>query len=150
MILLVNKKANHEYAITKTYQAGVMLQGGEVKSLRHKSGSLNGSFVKVIGHEAFLLNAQITPYQYADNRDYDPKRTRKLLLKKHELVQLVELSAQKGLTLVPLSFELQGRHIKLNVGVGRGKKLFEKRAELKKRVVTREAERAIKDAVRIR
>lgn len=150
MILVLNKKAQHEYVIAKTYQAGVMLSGAEVKSLRQKSGSLHGSFVKVIGQEAFLLNAQISPYKYSDNREYDPKRTRKLLLKKKELLQLLEISTQKGMALVPLSFELRGKHIKLNIGVGRGKKLYEKRAELKRRALTREAERDSKTALRIR
>jgi SsrA-binding protein len=149
-MLLLNKKARHEYLIAKTFQAGVVLLGSEVKSLRLKSGSLNGSFVKVVGNEAFLLNAQISPYKYADNRDYDPKRTRKLLLKKKELIQLLEVSAQKGMALVPLSFELSGRNIKLNIGIGRGKKLYEKRAELKKRANTRDAEREVKAAIRVR
>src|SRR5690554_5566258 len=80
VILLTNKKATFEYEILRTLVAGVVLTGAEVKSLRHKSGSLTGSFVKVMGDEAFLLNAQISPYKFADNREYDPKRTRKLLL----------------------------------------------------------------------
>lgn len=144
MVLLVNKKATFEYEILQKFQAGVVLSGAEVKSLRHKSGSLAGSFVKIIGDEAYLLNAQISPYTFADNRDYDPKRTRKLLLKKKEIFQLLESSAQKGRTLVPLSFETVGRTIKLNFGVGRGKKLFEKRAQLREKDIAREVARDLK------
>jgi SsrA-binding protein len=150
MKLVINKKAHHDYTITHTYQAGVMLNGGEVKSLRKQSASLNGSFVKMMSGEAFLINAQITPYQYADNRDYDPKRTRKLLLKNKELQQLAEITDQKGLTLVPLSFELVGRNIKLNIGVGRGKKQFEKRSELRRKDIERDVAREMKDKVRLR
>jgi len=144
MVLLVNKKAHFEYEILHTYQAGVVLSGPEVKSLRGKSGSLTGSFVKIIGEEAFLLNAQISPYTYADNREYDPKRTRRLLLKKKEILLLLEVSAQKGSALVPLSFAAVGRVIKLNFGVGRGKKHFEKRAKLKERDLARDTARDLR------
>jgi SsrA-binding protein len=150
MILLINKKARFEYEILRQYQAGVVLSGAEAKSLRLKSGSLSGTFVKILGDQAYLLNSQITPYKYADNRDYDPKRTRKLLLHKKELIQLQEAMAQKGQTLVPLSFELVGRHIKLNVGIGRGKKQYERRAELRKKAVERDIAREVKEKVRLR
>ncbi len=144
MVLLVNKKATFEYEILQKFEAGVVLSGAEVKSLRNKSGSLTGSFVKIIGEEAFLLNAQISPYKYADNRDYDPKRTRKLLLKKKEILHLLESSSQKGNALVPLTFVASGRMIKLNFGVGRGKKQFEKRAKLKERDIARDTARDLK------
>jgi len=150
MILLVNKKARFEYEISQTYQAGVMLSGAEVKSLRNKSGSLTGSFVKILGDEAYLINAQITPYKYADNRDFDPKRTRKLLLRKKEIAQLLEATGQKGNTLVPLALELAGRNIKLSLGIGRGKKQYERRAELKKRANDRDIAREMKEKIRIR
>jgi SsrA-binding protein len=146
MLLLVNKKARHDYAISQTIQAGVVLTGAEVKSLRGKSGSLTGSFVKPLKNELFLIGAQITPYKFADNTDYDPKRTRKLLLKKREIADLIEASQQKGHTLVPLSFEAVGRMIKLNIGVGRGQQEFEKRDKLKKRALKREMQREIKQA----
>ncbi|HYD34947.1 MAG TPA: SsrA-binding protein SmpB [Vitreimonas sp.] len=150
MLLLLNKKARFDYTIAQTYQAGVILTGGEVKSLRNKSGSLTGSFVKVIGDELFLLNAQITPYKFADTREYDPKRTRKLLLKRKEIIQLKEWSEQKGAVLVPLSFEVAGRNIKLTLGVGRGKKQFEKRAELRRKDVERDVQREMKGKIRVR
>lgn len=145
MILLTNKKATHEYEIEKTYSAGIVLSGPEVKSLRNKSGSLNGSFIKTIGNELFLINAQITPYKFSDNTDYDPKRTRKLLVRRKEITALSSALEQKGRTLVPLKFELLGNKIKLQFGLGKGLKLHDKRAKLKKRTVERDIQRALKD-----
>lgn len=150
MILLVNRKARLEYDFVEQYVAGIVLSGGEVKSLRNKSGSFTGSYVKALGEELFLLNAQITPYPFADNRDYDPKRTRKLLLKKKEIQTLLEATRQKGLALIPLQFELLGKHIKLRFALGRGKKQFERRAELRKRDIERDIQREMKGKVRIR
>jgi SsrA-binding protein len=149
MVLLSNKKARLEFEILDTYTAGVVLTGGEVKSLRNKSGSFAGSYVKIVGNEAVLLNAQITPYPLADNRDYDPKRTRKLLLKKKEIEDLADKIATKGMSLVPLSFEVLGRHIKLKFGLARGKKQFERRAELKKRDQLRDIQHEMKNRVKI-
>ncbi len=150
MLLIQNKKARFEYEIKDTFEAGVVLSGAEVKSVRKKSGSLTGSFVKIIGDEAFLLNAQISPYAFADNRDYEPKRTRKLLLHRKEILKLSEAQAQKGAVLVPLALELHGQMIKLKLGVGRGKKQFEKRAVTKQRDVERDIRREMKDKIRIR
>lgn len=144
MILLSNKKAKFDYEISKTYTAGIVLSGAEVKSLRNKSGSLNGSFVKIIGSEAFLINAQITPYKFADNRDYDPKKTRKLLLKKKEIYQILEATQQKNWTVVPLSVDLVGNRIKLTLGLGKGRKQFEKRAKIKERDEKRKIAKMIK------
>lgn len=150
MKLLINKKATYDYAIVKTYQAGVVLTGAEVKSLRKQSGSLTGSYVKPVGGELFLLGAQISPYPFALNQDYDPKRTRKLLLKKKEIVGLIADLEKKGFSLVPLSFELVKNQIKLNIGLGKGKKEFEKRAELKRKAVQKDIDRHIKDRLYIK
>jgi SsrA-binding protein len=146
MKLVINKKATHEFDVHKTFTAGIVLTGPEVKSLRKKAASLKGSFVKPIGSELFLVGAQINPYSFADNREYDPTRSRKLLLKKKEINQLLEASSQKGWSLVPLSFDVVGRRIKLEVGLARGKKQYEKRAELKKRAQKRDVEREMKKA----
>lgn len=143
MAILVNKRATYDYEILNTVMAGIVLSGAETKSLRLQNGSLSGSFVQIVGGEAVLLNAQISPYKYADNRDYDPKRTRKLLLKKKEIYDLQAKLMQKGLTLVPLSVELVGRKMKLKIGVGRGKKQFEKRAKIKERDLRREELRGV-------
>ncbi len=118
MILVENRKARHDYEFLHTYTAGVVLSGGEVKSLRQKSASFFGSYIKILGNEAFLLNAQISPYAFADNRDYDPKRTRKLLLKKKEIEHLGEATG-KGISLIPIAFELIGRNVKLQFALAR-------------------------------
>lgn len=144
MLLIENRKARAEYELLETYQAGVVLSGSEVKSLRHKSGSLHGSFVKPINSELFLIGAQITPYQFADNTDYDPKRSRKLLLKKREIFELIEASNSKGKTLIPISFELLHNKIKLNFAIARGKKLHDRRKELKERDIKRDTMKELK------
>ncbi|MFZ5376549.1 MAG: SsrA-binding protein SmpB [Patescibacteria group bacterium] len=144
MLLAINKRAKSEYEINKTYQAGIVLSGSEVKSLRNKHASFLGSYVKILQNEAFLLNAQINPYKFSNNDDYDPKRSRKLLLKKREIQGLIAVSDQKGWAVVPLSFELVGNKIKLNLGVGKGKKVYEKRQDIKKRDLERETSREMK------
>jgi len=149
MILLENKKARMEYEFLESYLAGIVLSGPEVKSLRNRSGSFTGSYVKVLGNELYLLNAQITPYAFAQNDDYDPKRTRKLLLKRKQINTLIEASTQKGLALIPQQFEVLGNHIKLRFALAKGKKQYERRAELKKKAIERDVQREIKDKVRI-
>ncbi len=143
-VLLKNRRATYDYEIFKKYEAGIVLSGPEVKSLRAKSGSFFGSYIKLLSGEAHLLNAQITPYQYADNHDYDPKRTRKLLLHKKELAEIEQLSMQKGLALIPLAFILKERNIKLEFAVARGKKQHDKRQALKKKDQARDAAREMK------
>lgn len=144
MQLINNRQARHEYDIEQTYTAGIVLSGPEVKSLRQKHGSLAGSYIRIIGGEAVLLNAQINPYAFSAIKEYDPKRTRKLLLKKSELLELSELSTNKKRSLVPLSIDLLGRYIKLTVGVGRGLKQFDKRRKIKERDQERDLQRELK------
>lgn len=143
MSLIVNKRATYDYEILNSIVAGIVLSGAEVKSLRAKNGSLKGSFVQIVDGEAVLLNAQINPYPYAANQHYEPKATRKLLLQKKQIYELQDKTQQKGLTLVPLSFELVGKRIKLKIGLGRGRKQYEKRAKLRERDLKREQEREI-------
>ena len=144
MVSISNKNAKREYEIEKTWQAGIVLTGPEAKSIRLGQASLKGSHVKLIQNEAYLLNAQITPYKYSDQREVDPKRSRKLLLRKSELEQMQGLSEQKNRTLVPLSLE-SGKHtIKLIVGLGRGLKQYERRELVKKRDLKREVETQVK------
>ncbi len=149
MLLLENRKARQEYEVLSTMLAGIILSGAEVKSLRNKSGSFTGSYVKIIGGEAFLLNAQITPYKFANNQEYDPKHTRKLLFRKKELTDLAEQELTKGYTLIPLTFELINNQIKIKIGVARGKKQYERRADLKKKANERDLQRELRDKVRI-
>jgi len=143
-LLLKNRRATYDYEIFKKYEAGIVLSGPEVKSLRSGSGSFFGSHVKLMSGEAYLLNAQITPYGFADNADYDPKRTRKLLLHKREIAEIEQLSQQKGRALVPLAFVLKNRNIKLEFAVARGKKTHDKRQDIKKKDLARDAAREMK------
>jgi SsrA-binding protein len=133
-----------EYEVLEKFQAGIVLTGGEVKSIRKGSGSLQGSFVKPVGDELFLIGAQITPYQYADNKEYDPKRSRKLLLKKREIFALREATSAQGKNLIPLALELVGRNIKLTIAIARGKKLHDRRKELRERDLKRDAQKELK------
>jgi len=138
MSLVFNKKAQYEYSISKKFTAGIVLSGSEVKSLRLQQASLNGSYIKEIGGELFLINAQINGYSFAKQEDYDPKRSRKLLIKKSELNSLIEASQQKGFAIVPLAFFLSHNLIKLEFALARGKKEYEKRESIKKRDLQRE------------
>ena len=149
MILVKNPAAAHDYTIDRTFRAGLILTGPEVKSLRLKQASLKGSYIKIVTGEAFLLNAQITPYQFADNRQYDPKRTRKLLLNSQEIYQLMEISQKKGWSIFPLTIETINNRLKLNLGVGRGKREYEKRAALKKKAIERDVSRELKQKIRL-
>src|SRR3990170_2073006 len=124
---IFNKKATYEYTILERFEAGVNLTGAEVKSIKGGHAQLAGSFVRIIGSEAYLVNAQIFPYIYARPEGYDPKRTRKLLLHKAELIRLKSKLEGANLTLVPLSWYTRGPLIKLEVGLARGKKQYEKR-----------------------
>lgn len=144
MTLVENSKARFEYEIKEKIVAGVVLTGQEVKSLRGSHGSLSGAFVRILGGEAWLVNAQIPMYAFATEPDYDPKRMRKLLLHKKELLTLQTSSQQKGLTLVPLSIFLEGNRIKLEFGVGRGRKAHDKRQVIRKREMNREDARLMK------
>lgn len=144
MKLVVNKRAVHDYTIEQQLVAGILLSGPEVKSLRLHHGSLQGSYVKIVGGEVFLLNAMINPYVYARQENYDPKQTRKLLLSRHEIDRLMGVVGQNGRTLVPLAIETEHRRLKLVIGVGKGKKQHEKRDLLKRRDEKRRVDASFK------
>jgi len=145
---IFNKKATHEYTITERFEAGVTLTGAEVKSLKTGHAKLEGAFVRIIGLEAYLVNAQIFPYIYARPEAYDPKRTRKLLLHKAELIRLKSKLDGANLTLVPLSWYTRGPLVKLEVGLARGKKQFEKREVKRKEDMRRELDREYRGKVK--
>lgn len=138
MSLVFNKKAQYEYTISKKFIAGVVLSGSEVKSLRLQQASLNGSYIKEVGGELFLINAQINAYSFAKQEDYDPNRSRKLLLKKSEMTSLIEASKQKGFAIIPIAFFISHNRIKLELALAKGKKEYEKRENIKKRDLKRE------------
>lgn len=138
MVYATNDRARYDYEILEKYEAGLVLVGHEVKAIRNNKISIKGSYVKIFGEEAWLVGAVISPYQ-ANNvpADYDPQRDRKLLLKKSELKYLIGKSQEKGLSLVPLKiFDAHGM-IKLELGVGKGKKKYDKREVIKKRETER-------------
>lgn len=146
MALIENKKAHLNYEILEEYEAGLELLGSEVKALRGKQGKLDGSHITVRGGEAYLIGASIPPYQSGNTpADYEPMRNRKLLLTKKEILILGEHESQKGLTIVPLRVYNKGRHLKLALGVARGRKKYDKRAVLKKRDTKREIDRTLKN-----
>jgi SsrA-binding protein len=144
MLLVKNRRARFDYDIQKIYRAGIVLTGAEVKSLRLKQAKLDGSYVKIINNEAWLVNAQINAYKFANQEDYDPKKTRKLLLSKKEIFKLLDLTISKNWAIIPISFELVNNLIKLKIGVGKGKKQFEKRDQIKKRDLQRQLSREFK------
>lgn len=142
-----NKNAFHDYTILDRFEAGIKLTGPEVKSVKDNRVSLTGGFVRFIGNELFLVNAQIQPYEFARVEGYEPRRTRKLLISKNEMISLRNKVEGAGLTLVPLNLYTKHGLVKVEVGVGRGKKQFEKRELLKKRVQKREIERTYRGKV---
>lgn len=150
MVVVKNKRAHHDFILTDEYTAGVVLTGQEVKSLRQGHASFVGSHIAILSGEAYLLNAQISPYSFANTEDYDPKRTRKLLLKKREIDSLSQALQQKGWTIVPLSFNLEHNRIKLKLALGRGKKQFEKRSTLRARAIERDTRKEFKDKIRLK
>ncbi|MES2087808.1 MAG: SsrA-binding protein SmpB [Patescibacteria group bacterium] len=145
MSLVLNKKVGFDYEILEKFTAGIELLGFEVKAIRNKQGSLEGSYVSIRGAEAFLINANIPAFQPNNApKDYDPLRNRKLLLTKKEIAELAGNEKKKGLTIVPISMYNTGRKIKLDIAIASGKKKFDKRQDLKKREAKREIERTLK------
>jgi SsrA-binding protein len=139
-----NKKAYHDYHIEDTLEAGIALLGTEVKSLRAGRANLKDGYVLMKGGEAFLVNVHISPYSHGNIENHDPVRTRKLLLKHREIDKLAAKVAQKGYSLVPLKLYFKGPFAKVEVGLARGKKFFEKRDTLKEKEARKEVERALK------
>ena len=140
-----NKKVNLNYEMLKEYEAGISLLGTEVKAVRSKLGKLDGSHVVIRGKEAFLVGASISAFQKANAPDdFDPERTRKLLLSKKQLFELERDGEKAGLTIVPIALYNSGQKLKLKIALARGKKKHDKRETLKARDTKREIERALK------
>lgn len=136
-----NRKARHDYTILETLECGIQLTGTEVKSVRHGSVSLSGSYAAVLGGELWLVGADISAYTFGNRFNHDPKRNRKLLVHAKEVLDLKMKTEAKGLTLIPLKLYLHHGRIKVALGVCRGKALHDKRESLKKKALTRELER---------
>ena len=139
-----NRKAFSEYHVLEKHEAGIILSGHEVKSIRQGGVNLKDSYVLVKGEEAFLFNCHITPYGFAHHVKEEPKRTRKLLLHKGEIQRLMGKIKEKGLTMVPLRLYLKGKYVKVEIALVKAKKLWGKREEKRRRAVEREVRSALK------
>lgn len=145
MALIAYKKAGLKYTVIESFTAGLELTGSEVKAVRSKLGSMDGSRVIIRGGEAFIVGITIPPYQQANTAEsYDPERPRRLLLKKSEIAQLADADAKKGLTIVPLELYNAGRYLKARIAIVRGKGKSDKREDLKLKDAKREMDRAMK------
>ncbi len=146
MNLIEHKKARLDYETLEEYEAGIELFGYEVKSLRARHGKLEGSHVVVRGGEAYIVGMSIPPYQPANTpKEYDPARSRRLLLTKKELANLSGFEGQKGLTIIPISVYNKGDKLKMRIAVVRGRKKYDKRAVLKERDTERDMRRTLKN-----
>lgn len=139
-----NKKAYHDYFIEDTYEAGISLVGTEVKSLRMGRCSVKEAFIRVENSEVYIYQMHISPYEKGNIFNKDPLRVRKLLLHKNEINKLMGQVAQKGFTIVPLKVYFKGSLVKVEIGLARGKKLYDKRQDITKKDQRREAEREFK------
>jgi SsrA-binding protein len=143
-VLAQNKKANHDYFIEKTYEAGMVLQGTEIKSIRVGRVQLKDSFVLIRNGEAWISNMHISPYEQGNRFNHDPLRRRKLLLHKKQIDELQGAVKRDGYTIVPLKIYIKDGYAKLLIGLGKGKKKYDKRADERKKEAKREMERALK------
>ncbi|WP_282033820.1 SsrA-binding protein SmpB [Metabacillus indicus] len=144
-VVAQNKKANHDYAIEETYETGIVLQGTEIKAIRAGRVNLKDSFARVQQGEVFLHNMHISPYEQGNRYNHEPLRTRKLLLHKKEISKLIGLTKEEGYALVPLKVYLKNGFAKVLIGLGKGKKKYDKREDLKKKEAKREVERAFRE-----
>ena len=140
-VVASNRRARHEYFIFETFEAGIALHGSEIKSVRAGQISLSEAFVRIDGNEAWLEDAHIAPYEQASIYNHEPRRPRKLLLHSAEIRKLWNTVRQKGVTIIPLSVYLKDGKAKVEIAVAKGKKLYDKRAEIAKRDTQREIER---------
>ena len=143
LIIATNRKAGHDYHLTERFEAGLALQGSEIKSIRARQVSLREAYVRIESGEAWLLNAHIAPYDPASKMNHDPKRRRKLLLHKKEIQRLADKAQQKGFTIVPTKLYLKKGRAKVEIALAKGKRKYDKRREIAKRDVEREVSRML-------
>lgn len=142
--LVSNRKATHNYQILETFEAGVILMGTEIKSLRDNGGSLQDAYVKVVGQEMWLINCSIAPYRFGNVFNHEDRRERKLLMHKREISKLKVSVQEKGFALIPLSIYLKNGRAKVKVALAKGKKAMDKRDDIKARDAKRQIARALK------
>jgi len=143
-IVSQNKKARHDYEIINTYEAGIVLKGTEVKSIRAGKINISDSYAKIKNGEVWLINAHISEYEKGNYNNHDPLRDRKLLLNKREIRKLISYTQEKGMTLVPLKVYFKKSKAKIELAVAKGKKLYDKREDIAKKDLQREYQRKIK------
>lgn len=143
-VIATNRKARHEYLILESFEAGLVLQGSEIKSIRAGQISLAQAYVSIDGQNAWLLNAHIAPYDQASHFNHDPLRPRKLLLHRAEIRKMWENVRQKGTTIIPLRVYIKDGLAKIEIAIAKGKKLYDKRADIAKRDVERDLERQLR------
>lgn len=146
--MITNKKAYHEYFVEDELEAGIVLVGTEVKSLRQNGANFNNAYVEILDGEAVLTGLHIKPYEQGNIWNSDPDRDRKLLLHKKEILKLSQKAAEKGYTIIPLSLYFANGRVKVKIGLCKGKKLYDKRADAKVRAIRKEAERDYKVSCR--
>lgn len=144
-VIVTNRKARYLYHIERTWEAGIVLRGTEVKSLRHGGGSAVDSYAEVIGNEVWLNNFHIPPYEQGNRANVETKRRRKLLLNKNEIKKLAGSTSEKGHTIVPLRVYFRGQYVKVEIALVRGKKDYDKREDVRERDHKRDMDRALKE-----
>ena len=145
----VNRRARHEYAVEETLEAGIALTGTEIKSIRAGRVNLAEAYARIEKGEAWLIGAHIAPYEQGNRNNHEPTRTRKLLLHRDQIAELAGRTQAKGFTLVPLKLYIRNGMAKLEIGIGRGKKAYDKRRTIAERDARRELERSTKERVRM-
>ena len=144
-VIANNRKAKHDYFLLETFEAGLVLQGSEIKSIRAGQVSLKEAYVRTDGREAWLVNAHIAPYNPASRQNHDPKRDRKLLLNRKEIDQLFGEVRQKGVTIIPTQLYLKEGKAKVEIALAKGKQKYDKRQAMAKKDAQREVERALRN-----
>ena len=144
-LIAKNPTAKHNYTIIDTLETGIVLYGTEIKSIRNGKVNLKDSYAGIRNGELFIYNMHISPYEFGNIYNKDPLRDRKLLLHKKEITRLIGLTKQKGLSLVPISLYFKGSLVKLEIGIGKGKKLYDKREDLAKKDAQRQIEINLKN-----
>ncbi len=147
-VIAQNKKARHDYFVEETYEAGMVLQGTEIKSMRAGRMNLKDSFARIKDGEMYLHNAHISEYEQGNRYNHEPERARKLLLHKKQINQLIGLTKQQGYSLVPLKVYIKNGFAKILIGLAKGKKSYDKRETLKRKDAKREVDRALKDRLK--
>jgi SsrA-binding protein len=143
-IIATNRKAKFEYFLLDNFEAGIVLKGSEIKSIRARQISINEAYVLIERFEAWLVNSHISPYDPASSQNHEPKRKRKLLLNKKEILKIWAGVNQKGLTVIPTQVYLKNGRAKINISLAKGKKLFDKRREIAKKDIQRDMDRQYK------